>query len=188
MSSIRVLGMDPSLRNWGLAVAYLDLDTGVLTTPEISVVQPSDLVGKQVRNNSNDLHLAMQLADGIWSEATRAQVIFVEVPHGSQSARAMASYGIVIGILGSLRSTGTPFIEVTAGDNKLIFTSKKNAPKELMISTARELYPDSNWPVHKNGSPLAKCEHMADAIAAIHAGVRTPAFQNLLQLFSGVKQ
>ena len=40
---ISVLGMDPSLRNWGLAEASLNLKTGILTTPFLSLVQPQDL-------------------------------------------------------------------------------------------------------------------------------------------------
>ena len=92
---IPVCGMDPSLNNWGLAEAELDLSTGLLSTPKLSVVQPTDGDGKkQVRRNSLDLQRAEELAQAALEATERAKVIFVEVPVGSQSARAMASYGI----------------------------------------------------------------------------------------------
>lgn len=182
---IPVVGFDPSLRNWGIAESMLDLDTGYLDTPVLSIVETVDLTGKQVRNNSNDLHIAEQLAKGAIPAAKRAKAIFVEVPVGSQSARAMASYGVCVGVLGAIRSLGIPLIEVTPTEVKVAFTGKKTATKEEMIAEALKLYPQANFP-NQRGRVTAKAEHVADAIAAIHAGVNTPMFQNLLRLFSGV--
>ena len=182
---IPVLGMDPSLLNWGLAEASLCLTDGILSTPSLSLVQPLDLEGKQVRVNSDDLHRSQQLAEPVIAAARKAKAVFVEVPVGSQSARAMASYGICVGILGSIRALGIQIIEVTATDTKKIFTGNPNATKRQMIERAFELYPEANFPWHKGKIP-DKAEHMADAIAAIHSGVRTPMFQNLMRLLKEV--
>lgn len=182
---IPVLGMDPSLRNWGLAAANLDLTEGVLDTPLLDLVRPDDLKGKQVRNNSNDLHIAEQLAVKVIEAAKKAKVIFVEVPVGSQSARAMASYGICVGVLGAVRSLGIPLIEVTPDEVKLALTNCKTATKEQMIAEAIKWYPGANYPMH-HGKMTSKAEHVADAIGAIHAGVRTPSFQNLLRLLQQI--
>lgn len=182
---IPVVGFDPSLRNWGIAESMLDLDTGYLDTPVLSIVETVDLTGKQVRQNSNDLYVAEQLAKGAIPAARRAKAIFVEVPVGSQSARAMASYGVCVGVLGAIRSLGIPLIEVTPTEVKVAFTGNKTATKEEMIAEAIKLYPQANFP-NQRGRITAKTEHVADAIAAIHAGVNTPMFQNLLRLFSGV--
>jgi hypothetical protein len=182
---IPVLGMDPALRNWGIAEASLCLKTGVLTTPHLTLVQPRNLEGKQVRQNSTDLHLAEQLAEAAMAAARKAKVIFVEVPVGSQSARAMASYGICVGVLGAVRALGIPIIEVMPAETKKIFTGNKNATKREMINRAFELYPDANFPCYKGEIP-DKAEHMADAIASIHSGVQTPMFQNLIRLFNEV--
>lgn len=179
---IPVLGMDPSLRNWGLASGMLDLDTGHFDLQLIDVIQPLELQGKQVRNNSNDLHMAEQLASGFRGLAQRAKVIFVEVPVGSQSARAMASYGVCIGILGTLRSNGIQVIEVTATEVKLALAGMKDATKGEMIAAAMTRYPQAEWPMHR-GKIANKAEHCADAVGAIHAGVKTPVFQNLMRLF-----
>lgn len=178
---IPVLGMDPSLRNWGLAQGNLDLETGILEDLHLSLIQPLDLKGKQVRQNSQDLHLAEQLAFGALEAAKQAKCVFVECPVGSQSARAMASYGICVGVLGSIRSMGIPLIEVSPIEVKKVFTGNPNATKELMIKTAEGFYPDANFPRQK-GKIVAKAEHMADAVAAIHAGVLTSVFQSVMKL------
>lgn len=182
---IPVVGFDPSLRNWGIAEAQLDLTTGILDTPSLSLVQPKDLEGKQVRQNSRDLFLAEQLAGPVTQAAKRAKAVFVEVPVGSQSSRAMASYAICIGILGMIRAEGIPLIEVTPTESKVIFTGNKVATKREMIEKALEYYPEANFP-RCRGKVVDKAEHVSDAIAAIHAGVRTPMFQNLMRLFTSL--
>lgn len=190
---IPVVGFDPSLTHWGMAEANLDLNTGFLSTPVLEVIEPEKIKTKQVRQNSVDLFVAEQLAAKALAAARKARVVFVECPVGSQSARAMASYGICVGILGTLRAEGIPLIEVTATEVKLSLTGTKHATKQAMIDAGVGLYPDANWPRYKaNGKSYKKgeitgtAEHVADAIAAIHAGVRTPTFQNLMRLFQKV--
>ena len=178
---IPVCGFDPSLRNWGIAEAILDLETGFLETPLLTLIETVDPTGKQVRQNSKDLSLAQQICDVAIPIARRAKAIFVEVPVGSQSARAMASYGVCVGILGSLRALGIPLIEVTATEVKYVFTGNKVATKSNMIDQAVLEYPNANFPRHR-GNIVAKAEHVADAIAAIHAGVQTPAFLNIMRI------
>lgn len=182
---IPVAGFDPSLKNWGIAEATLDLETGFLSTPSLSVIQPRDDDGKKkVRKNSTDLEKAEQLASGAFAAAARSKVIFVEVPHGSQSSRAMASYGICLGILGALKARDMEIIEVSAMENKKGFTGSKSATKEEMIAEALKLYPSANWPRRGGEIIVGKAEHMADAIAAIHSGVNTPMFKNLMRLLT----
>lgn len=187
---IPVLGMDPSLLHWGLAEADLDLGTGYLTTPTLTVLEPVEINSKQVRVNSNDLYRAEQLAKVVIAKATKAKAVFVECPVGSQSARAMASYGICVGILGALRASGVQLIEVTASEVKSALTGNKTASKRDMIDSAISLYPEANFPVYKRavkgklkGQITATAEHVADAIGAIHAGVQVPLFQNLMKLY-----
>lgn len=189
MSKIRVCGFDPSMRNWGIAVADLDLESGLLDVPTLSIVQPRDEKSKQVRKNSKDLALAKQLFEGAYEVAKTCKVVFVEVPVGSQNARAMASYGVCVGVLGSLTGLGIHIIEVSPEENKKVLTGIKNATKEAMISAAMAAYPTANWPrqtqngaTFKKGDLKAEAEHVADAIGAIHAGCATPLFQSLLKL------
>jgi len=98
MAQLRVVGLDPSMRNWGIAEGLLNTDTMTLTLNNLDVVNPVLPTGKQVRQNSKDLDSAKQLAEGTLNAVKGAQAIFVEVPVGSQSARAMASYGLCVGV------------------------------------------------------------------------------------------
>ena len=181
---IKVVGQDPSLRNWGLAVGTLDLETKKLTVDYVHLTNPVLPTGKQVRQNSTDLESALQLYKGAADAAIGAHAVFVEVPVGSQSARAMASYGICVGVLGALRANGIPFFEVTPTEVKLATVGTKTATKQEMINWAMAAHPEANWPTYKQkGETMvseAKAEHMADAIASIYAGMTCNAFQQML--------
>lgn len=182
--TIRVVGQDPSLRNWGLAVGTLNLETKKLTIDLLNLTNPELHKGKQVRQNSSDLESAFQLYKGAIAAAEGAHAVFVEVPVGSQSARAMASYGVCVGVLGALRANGIPFFEVTPTEVKLAGPGNKTATKQEMIQWAMAKHPEANWPMYKqNGASIvseAKAEHMADAVAAIYAGISCNAFQQML--------
>lgn len=176
--------MDPSLRNWGLSSGTYDTTSRILVLDAVAVIQPVLPKSKQVRQNSLDLESAKQLCHGAITAAKGAQAIFVEVPVGSQSARAMASYGICVGVLGALRSSGTPFYEVSPQQVKLAAVGKATASKQDMIQWALHKHPEANWPVYgQNGVAKvseAKAEHMADATACIYAGVACNSFQEML--------
>lgn len=188
---LQVVGFDPSLNNWGIAKGVMTPGIGKNSRIEITsleVVCPILPTGKQVRQNSSDLEAAKQLTERALAAVQGAQAIFVEVPVGSQSARAMASYGICVGILGALRATGIPFYEVTPTEVKLAGPGKKTATKQEMIKWATTQYPSAPWPTYRQKGEIliseAKAEHMADAIAAIHAGAATNAFQQAQFFFN----
>ena len=183
---LKVLGMDPSLRNWGLAEGWYDTESHQLSIQNLAVIQPVLPTGKQVRQNSEDLEAARQLAEGILPVVQAAQAIFVEVPVGSQSAMAMKGYGICLGVLGVIRALGIPLIEVTPIEVKKAATGKATATKKDMIDWATTQHPTAPWPYYKKNGELliseANAEHMADAIGAIHAGLRSNPFQQTLPL------
>lgn len=185
-NSIRVVGLDPSLRNWGVSKGSFDLYTNKLTVDTLDVINPVLTKNKQVRQNSLDLESAKQLFGQVYTHIKDAHVVCVEVPHGSQSARAMASYGICVGVLGAIRASAVPFIEVSAAEVKLGSVGKKTATKQEMIQWATNNHPEAPWPTYKeHGKDLiseAKAEHMADAIASIYAGRETNQFQQLIQI------
>lgn len=183
MAILKVIGFDPSLRHWGIAAGMLDTDTGKLTIKTVRVIQTSEPKGKQVRQNSADLATAKQLMEGVAPFLAEANLIFVEVPVGSQSARAMASYGVCVGVLGAIRANGTPFFEVTPTEVKKATVGSKTATKDEMISWAMKTHPEAPWPmkVVKGISTVVagSAEHMADAAAAIHAGLASNEYKQL---------
>lgn len=179
---IPVAGFDPAFANWGIAEGQLDLDAGLLNDVNLSIVQTQKGKNKQVRTNSDDMQRSEDIALSAFEVGRRNKVIFVECPVGSQNANGMKAYGVSVGILGALRSQGIQVIEVTASEVKKALTGNKNASKEQMIKVAMDLYPEANWPKRGGEVIAGKAEHMADAIGAIHAGVNTPVFQNLMRL------
>ena len=184
---IKVVGFDPSLRNWGVAIASVEPgNPESLYLEEVALINPTLPKGKQTRQNSLDLEAAKQLCAGAISAAQGAHAIFVEVPVGSQSARAMASYGVCVGVLGSLRASGIPLIEVTPTEVKLSGAGKATATKMEMIEWAMNKHPEANWPTYKQKGQLlvttSIAEHQADATAAIYAGLASNTFKQMLSL------
>lgn len=181
---LRLVGFDPSMSNWGICTATL-YPNGVLTADKVQVVTPRKIASKTVRQNSSDLLLAQQLAAIAFDVCHGAHFVFAEVPVGSQSARAMASYGICVGILGALRSQGKQFIEVTPTEVKIAATGNHTATKKQMINWATDTHPEAGWPTHWNlGTKVvteSSAEHMADALGAIYAGIQTHQFLLAIQ-------
>lgn len=181
MAIITIAGIDPSLNNFGLAKGIVDLNTLSVELHELALVTTeSNATNKKVvRKNSDDLERARKLYTGLHEFIDDVDLVSVEIPVGSQSARAMASYGVCIGVLASI---GQPFIQVTPDEVKLSTAGSKTASKAQMIQWATNMYPNLNWLTSKrNGleTYTAKNEHLADAVAAIHAGLLTDQFKFL---------
>lgn len=182
---LKVVGMDPSLRNWGLAGGIFDLDTWKLELKGMTVLRPVLPEGKDVRQNSSDLVAASTLYREAFDLTEGAHAVFVEVPVGSQSARAMASYAICIGVLGALMKH-RPIYQLNPTEVKVVATGKGTATKREMIQWAMKQHPAAPWPTHiTNGKTVvteSTAEHMADAVAAIHAGVVSSQFTQTMAL------
>lgn len=182
LTNIPVASYDPSLRNWGIAVGNYNTETSEINISSIGVIQPVLDKGKQVRQNSLDVESGLQLFTGAYNASKGCLLVFAEVPVGSQSSRSMCSYGVCTGVLGSLKAMGVPLVEVTPTEVKMASVGSKTATKEEMITWAVGKYPNLNWPKHGKSISAAKAEHMADAIGVLHAGTKTPAFQQFLNI------
>jgi len=191
--TIDIIGLDPSLSNFGSVTARLDIDTLEILVEAMTVVtteaEKDKAKRKVVRKNSEDLDRAATLHDGV-TELVKGRVIaFVEVPVGSQSARAMVSYGVSLGVLAAVRAR-LPMIQVTPTEVKLAGCGIKTATKEEMIEAMVDKYPNAPWPmqvVKGVRKPIAsKCEHIADALAAIEAGIKTDEFRGMINMFRAI--
>lgn len=177
---LKVCGWDPSMRNWGVAIGNYDVDANALHLERLVLSQTEPDKSKQVRKNSSDIATAFQLYQHAMNSVIGIDAVFVEVPHGSQSAAAMKGYGLVTGVLGALRASGIRFFEVSALEVKMISVGKKDATKAEMVSWAVSRHPEGNWPKHQGAISLSKAEHLADATAAIYAGIASNTFQQVL--------
>lgn len=186
MALLRVVGFDPSLRNWGIAAGLYCTVSHTLTVKSLEVICAELPDSKQVRVSSKDLESAYQLRCGVQKYLDHAQVVFVEMPSGSQSASGAKANGICYGVLGSIRANGHPFFELTAKAVKVAATGNANATKQQMIDWAVATHPEAPWPTHKKAGQVlittGTAEHMADATAAIRAGVQSHEFKQFLNL------
>lgn len=189
---IKVVGFDPSLRNWGICVANVNVDTLALDVDQLQTISIKTNTNKSIRQNIKDLDVAQGLFENAKTALQGATFAFVEVPVGSQNARSMASYGVCVGVLGSLRSLGVPIIPVTPKEVKMAAVGKDTASKTDMIHWATNLYPKAPWPTYDRGGSISitngKAEHMADAVAAIHAGLGSSEFMTMLQLVRSLQR
>jgi Holliday junction resolvasome RuvABC endonuclease subunit len=103
--------------------------------------------------------------------------IFVELPVGSQTARAMASYGICVGLAAWIE---VPLFVLSPAELKIAACGNKTATKEDMVNWAMTALPTADWILSKSKVALNKNEHMADALAAIVAGVRSDTFKKAM--------
>lgn len=177
---MKVIGIDIALRNTGIALVNLDTDSLTFQIEGLKLIETEVAkTGKVVRKNSEDLERCRVISAELEPFYEIASMIFVEMPVGSQSARAMASYGMSIGILSNCN---VPMIQLTPYEVKLAAVGDKSATKREMINWATAKYPGDHWLTTKSGEYLNKNEHLADAVAAIEAGLKTDDFKGVLNL------
>jgi hypothetical protein len=78
---------------------------------------------------------------------------------------------------------------VTPTEVKLAATGNKNASKQEMIDWAVEAHPEASWLRHKRKGVMeltAANEHLADALAAIYAGVLTDQFKQAMSIVTSI--
>lgn len=161
-------GLDPSLSSFGMSRGTVH-NGNINITSILLVTTKEDKTIKY--KNERDLARAVQLMSQMQSFFKGINTIYVELPVGSQSARAMASYGICVGVIAAL---GKKVVRVSAKDVKVTATGNPEASKADMIEWATTSYPDLPWLTRKlNGEAVItnKNEHVADSIAAIHTGI-----------------
>lgn len=178
MSKIRIIGIDPSLRNTGIAKGWLDLKTLQWEVEEVELAKTEKGKSKTVRKSSDDFDRARILVEAVKEAEKGAEIAFVEMPIGSQSSDAMKSYGVCIAVIASL---DIPVIQVTPTQVKVHATGDRNATKEEMIAWAHTKFPTINWLTRGTKLTLAN-EHLADAVAAINAGMQEDDFKGLITM------
>ena len=178
MPVIRVAGVDPALNNLGMVKGNLDLSTLKFTPTEVSLVSTKPDNSKGVYKNEDDLRRARELSTALIEFTEGVDMIFIEMPVGSQSARAMASYGISVGVCAALDEGQV--ILTSAKQGKFYLTGSYTASKASMIKHATEKYPNLGWLTNARKGISASNEHIADAIGSVLAGINTHKFKSTL--------
>lgn len=184
MTKILIAGLDGSLRNFGISKMSLDLISGQLDIVDLLLIQTEKSKHKTVRSSSDNLIRAQSIAKGAHKFLDGVTTLFGEVPSGGQDYKSVLGFGIVIGVYASLRQ---PFLEVAPSETKKAAVGTRTASKQEMIEWAFETYPKAPWLTTKRQGqivPVLKNEHLADATAVVHAGILTPAFQQVRAILS----
>lgn len=181
MSILNIGGFDPSMSNFGMVKGLLDSEEGTFVLSAMHLETTSPTKDKSIRKNLQDFERARKLFVAAKAFFEGVDVICVELPVGSQSAAAMKSYGVCIALAAALEM---PMIYVTAAEVKIAGAGNKTSSKKEMVSWGTSEYPEAPWLTRKlkgKQEYLDKNEHLADALAAIHAGVITPQFENYIK-------
>jgi hypothetical protein len=193
MGSVLVAGLDPALANFGIARLWLDLETLDLRLDRFRTIVTEKRAGKgkAIRQNSDDLRRARELHEGLHQELKGCTAVFAEIPSGAQHARSAFGFGVAVGVLASCK---LPLFEVMPLETKLGSVGSKTADKPDIIAWAAERHPQASWAryeadtrgkkPHLKGDLHADNEHVADAIAIVHAGIRLPEFKQSLAFFN----
>ncbi|QDP56427.1 MAG: hypothetical protein Tp152SUR00d2C52646391_23 [Prokaryotic dsDNA virus sp.] len=181
MSKIIIAGLDPALRNVGMAKGTLDLSEGLFELSTTALAQTTKNTTKTNTVRSDDLERCKTILSAVADFVKDVDILFIELPIGSQTSAAQKSYAICIMLLAAIQHMyNLPAIIV---DPKYLkqHTAGKGATKEQMISWLHSEYPHmiSSFPKAKD-----KCEHIADAVGAIHAGVNLNEFNLLTQVYN----
>jgi Holliday junction resolvasome RuvABC endonuclease subunit len=187
--TIRILGIDPSLKNTGIAIADYDLATATFEVIHIDLFDTEPDKTKQVRKSSDDVSRMHEGLVGVMNAIDHYKPAFAsgEVPVASQSARGAFSNGGCHMMLAAVLWR-IPLVQVTPMEVKVASAGPKHAAKEEIIEWAVSKWPTLPWHTHKRLGKVilsAKNEHMADACAAIAAGTRTQQFKQAVAMMRG---
>ncbi|NKX37743.1 hypothetical protein HGG70_07400 [Rhodobacteraceae bacterium R_SAG4] len=187
MAKIKFGALDGALANFGIAILSFDTETGALEVLDLILNKTEKSKHKQTRSSTDDLVRAQSQAEFMRKSLEGCAIVFGEVPSGGQDAKSTRAFGIVTGLYASIT---LPFQEVTPSEVKMAAVGTNTASKEEMIIWATELFPNAPWRrAQKNGAKIKKGdltkdnEHLADAVAIGHAGIKTPVFQQMLSIF-----
>lgn len=178
-TSLRVAGLDPSMCNFGMVKGVLCLHSGILDLQHLHIesTESAKKTKKTVRTNSLDLVRASLLFNALSEFIKDVDMVFVEMPVGTQSAAGMKAYGMCIMAIATINK---PLVQVMPDEVKQAATGNKNATKAAMIEWATTTYPTAPWFTRKHKGTvelISKNEHVADALATIYAGVKTDTFK-----------
>lgn len=174
---MKYLSIDASLRFTGIAIGEIESGSNI-DVQHIHLCETQKSKNKKIRASSDTIQRCRETYLFVHHliQEHNPKVIFAETPSGSQSSSAMKSYGTVCALIASINP---PPIEVTPIEVKVAYMGSKSASKQAIIEKAVKTYPDLPWYYH--GEKLQnKNEHLADAIAIVHAGILTDQFKQIL--------
>ncbi|WP_323016371.1 hypothetical protein [Castellaniella sp.] len=186
---IKVVGVDPSTSNFGIALAAVDIETGEFDVEDLILICTEPETKKGVRKDSDDLRRAKIVHDGFIAACEGRSFVMAEIPYCDPRGYAGANFnsGLVTGVLAGCP---LPLIQVFPQESKQLFVGSRHAAKEEMIEEAMRRFPTAPWLMRKLKGrmvPTKANEHLSDAVAAINAGIKSTQFQEAIAMFKAMK-
>jgi hypothetical protein len=186
---IKIVGFDPSMSNWGICKATLDVATLEWTVDDLILVETESEAKKGVIKQSDDLRRAKIVQAGMIEACDDASFAISEIPFCNPAGYAGANFnsGLVTGVLASCP---IPLIQVFPSEVKQKATGVRSATKGEMIEWAMDRFPNAPWRMRTlkgKRVPTAANEHLADAVASINAGLDSQQLQQALAIYRGMK-
>ena len=187
-TKIRIVGMDPSMSNWGICKALLDVDSMEFQIDDLILIETESEAKKGVIKQSDDLRRARIVREGMIEACEDAAIAISEIPFCNPAGYAGANFnsGLVTGVLASCP---VPLIQVFPSEVKQKATGVRTATKGEMIEAAMNRFPNAPWRTRKlKGKviPTAANEHLADAVWAIAAGLDSQQIRQALAIYRTV--
>lgn len=186
---IRAVGQDPSMNNWGLVAADVDLDNDckieIIDMTVITNVKKKLEGRKLVRKTSLDYERVRDLHGGIveFFDKHKPKITMAEVPSGGKNANALKSAHTCVAILGCIP---IPLINLTQHECKIHAFNNRSASKHQSIEWAMTRFPNANWKMRKQKGELVSVdgynEHVADACIALETGLYSDEFIKIAEM------
>lgn len=185
---INVCGFDPSMSNWGVVHAKLNVVTNQVTIMGMHICRTESESKKNVIKQSDDLRRAKILHAEVLLVAQNKAIVFSEIPFCNPGTYASANFnaGLVTGVLAACP---VPLIQVFPQEIKMMACGSRSATKDEMIEWAVKLHPEAPWlrRTFKGKQVLTKDnEHLADALGAIYSGIRSEQFKQAISMLRAV--
>lgn len=165
MATLKVVGIDGALNNFGVAVGRYNTNTKKLEIDSIYHISEKRDKGKS--KSLADVDRIKTINRKLKRYIRGADVIFAELVGGSQSSAAAWSLGVTMGILGSLNKE---VLWVTPREAKKA-TGDPKASKREVINWATKKYSHLKWRKYR-GRLVNDNEHAADACAILVSGLK----------------
>lgn len=164
----KILSLDPSLNNWGYAILDYEPNLNTLTLQHCGVINPPKGNKYLPKQNQKDIATATNIYQELYYLINKVDIWVAEIPIGSQSSRAMVSYALCCGVIGSLTCHNPKLIQISPYEVKK-YIGDKTTDKQQIINWVRQQHPQTQHliPQAKN-----KAEHICDAIMACHVALK----------------
>lgn len=176
-----LIGIDPAMRNIGLACMKEDSKGGlepVYIATVTTQMHDEYLANLKIKKRFVEACTGLErellsLCASLGVNDLSKVKLFIELPIGSKDANAAYSLAFSSCLAAYLELIGFNNQDVVLARDVKYFSTKGNklAEKREIIESLFKEYPQFNWQLNKQGEPLMKNEHKADAIGAILAGL-----------------